>query len=265
MKSNHLLLVPVMFLAILLLTAFSGNNTRYPGGSPAGYTGSPGDGHDCTVCHGGSSSTVDNWITSDIPITGYIAGETYSITVTVSGSGDKGFLVSPQDMEGNILGTLASGSGSKLVGSGGYVTQTNSSSSNPKVWSFSWIAPEQGTGELTFYGAFTVNKPVTKLSTLTVTENYNVSLDENNAIQFSVYPNPASEKLIFSGTIDVSSDVCIRLLDMTGKCIETICDKQVDAGLFNHTYLFGNSLPKGLYLVETSMNARRSIQKVIIR
>lgn len=149
----------------------------YPGGSPAGYTGSPGDGQNCVSCHGGSASTVTNWITSNIPPEGYTPGSTYTITVTVSGTGKKGFEVSPQSVSGTQLGVLAAGTGNHLVGGTKYVTQNSSgSSSGTATWSFSWTAPAAGTGQVTFYGAFTVNKPVTKLSTLVVQENAAVPL-----------------------------------------------------------------------------------------
>jgi hypothetical protein len=163
-------MLPVIAVAGAI-AGFSGDETDYPGGSPAGYTGSPGDGKDCVQCHGGSSSTVDNWITSDIPAEGYTPGDSYTITVTVTGTGKKGFEVSPQDLAGNLLGTLAAGPSNELAGNGKYVTQSSGVNSNPAVWSFTWTAPDAGTGEVTFYGAFTVSEPVTKLSTLTVGEN----------------------------------------------------------------------------------------------
>lgn len=172
MKKYIYVLLPLFTgIIVLFLASFSGDNTDYPGGAPSGYTGSPFDNKDCTQCHGGNSSTVEGWITSDIPPAGYTPGTTYTITVTVSGSGKKGFEVSPHDLSGNLLGTLVAGSGNKLVGGGKYVTQSSSPTSNPSIWTFSWIAPEAGTGEVTFYGAFTVSEPVTKLSTLVVQES----------------------------------------------------------------------------------------------
>ncbi len=144
----------------------------YPSGSPAGYTGSPGDGQHCVSCHGGSAATVSGWITSNIPPAGYTAGSAYTITVTVSGSGKKGFEVSPQSATGTQLGVLAAGTGNKLVGGTKYVTQSSSGSTSSTVsWSFTWTAPVLGTGNVTFYGAFTVGKSNTKLSTLVVSEN----------------------------------------------------------------------------------------------
>lgn len=160
-----------LVLFVSILQAYSGDSTDYPGGSPAGYTGSPGDGKDCKQCHGGTTAAITNWITSDIPAEGYVAGSTYNITVTVTGSGKKGFQVSPQNSSGDLLGTLTAGTGSELNGGGKYVTQSFSVNTNPATWTFGWTAPASGTGEVTFYGAFTLNKPVTKTSSLTVQEH----------------------------------------------------------------------------------------------
>ncbi len=159
-------------VAVLSLLLVTSGVVAYPGGSPAGYTGSPGDGHHCQSCHGGSVATVSGWITSNIPSGGYTAGSTYTLTVTVSGTGKKGFEVSPQNVTGTQLGVFAAGTGNHLVGGTKYVTQNASgSSSGTATWSFSWTAPPAGTGDVTFYGAFTVGKTDTKLSTLTVGES----------------------------------------------------------------------------------------------
>jgi hypothetical protein len=177
MKKSIYFLLPALVLAFVMFASFGGDeNSDYPSGAPAGYTGSPGDGKTCTQCHGGSSSNVTGWITSDIPVEGYAPGATYTITVTLTGSGKKGFEVSPQDAAGNLLGTLAAGTSNHLTGSGKYVTQNSGVNSNPATWSFSWTAPAAGTGDVTFYGAFTVSEPVTKLSTLTVSESTSLPL-----------------------------------------------------------------------------------------
>jgi len=170
-KRIYILVLPII-LIILLLTAFSGNNADYPEGAPAGYTGSPGDGQNCSKsgCHNGTAATVSDWITSDIPPSGYTPGSTYNITVTVTGSGNHGFEVSPQNTAGNLLGTLIAGPGNELTGNGKYVTHSYSQNGNPQSWNFQWVAPATGTGTVTFYGAFCVKKSQTKLSTLIVNE-----------------------------------------------------------------------------------------------
>ena len=140
-------------------------------GAPSGYTGSPGDGHSCTSCHGGSASPVTGYITTNIPGTGYVAGNNYTITVSFTGSGGKGFEVSPQNAAGSQLGTLAPGSGSKLVGGTKYCTHSSKISGSTATWAFTWTAPAAGTGNVTFYGAFAITEATTKTEAVTVSEN----------------------------------------------------------------------------------------------
>jgi len=169
MNRKFYLLIPIV--AVILFTAYGpAYNPDHSNGAPQGYTGSPGDGKNCTNCHGGSASTQAGIITSNIPAQGYSAGSSYTITVSLSGSGNKGFEVSPQNASGTLLGTLTAGSGNKLVGSGKYCTQSSAVGGSSATWNFTWVAPVAGTGNVTFYGAFTITEPVTKLSTLVVNE-----------------------------------------------------------------------------------------------
>lgn len=166
MKNRNLLLLAVGGILLSSFAAF------YPTGAPAGVTGSPGDGSNCSSCHGTAATTTTGWITSNIPVAGYTPGQSYQITATnnMTGSGQYGFEVSPQNNAGTLLGTLTAGTNSKLVGSGKYVTHS-SSSSTIKSWTFSWVAPAAGTGIVTFYGAFARNfTGATTLSTLAVAE-----------------------------------------------------------------------------------------------
>jgi hypothetical protein len=163
-------------LAVMVITiSISGFNTAisYPDGAPAGKTGSPGDGGatcQASGCHSGTPTTVANIITSNVPVTGYVPGTTYTITVTVTGTGKKGFQVSPQNTAGTLLGTLTAGTGNKIVGTK-YVTHTSAKNTASAVWTFQWKAPSAGTGAVTFYGAFAVTQNSTKKSTLVLQED----------------------------------------------------------------------------------------------
>jgi len=263
MKKNLLFILPLFALALILMS-YSGNDTKYPGGSPAGYTGSPGDGQNCQACHGGSVSLVEGWITSDIPVQGYYPGYTYTITVTVSGNGDKGFLVAPQDLQGNLLGTLTSGSGNKLVGGGEYVTQSSGSSQNPKVWNFSWTAPETGVESVTFYGAFTVNKPVTKLSTLTVSEDLTTSTDDLFVSQPRFYPNPSTDFLNVTFDLVKPSSYTVSLYSLEGRKVTTFVEDQAALGNQMVQLYFPEQLPAGLYITEVEVDGKKTTQKVVV-
>jgi hypothetical protein len=141
---------------LVLGVLFIGFNqlNSYPTGAPAGYSGSPADGQTCANCHGGTATTVSNVLTTNVPTVGYTPGQSYTITVAIAGSSArKGFEVSPQNNTGTMVGTIASGTGSTIVGSK-YVTHTSAKTSNPSTWTFTWTAPAKGTGTVNIYGAF---------------------------------------------------------------------------------------------------------------
>lgn len=263
MKSKSLFFLPATILLILVYGF--GGNAKYPGGSPGGYTGSPGDGKDCTQCHGGTASPELNWITSDIPDAGYIPGETYTITATVSGSGDKGFEISPQDESGSLIGTLIAGSGNHLVAGNKAVTQNNASSSNPKIWQFEWIAPEAGTGNVTFYGAFTVNKPVTKLSTYIAHENTGVSINEATSLEAGVYPNPARDKICISYIATDPGHFSVNLICIDGSSYNLIEKKEMPKGLHDIECPLPSGLAAGVYILTLQDNTGFSSIKLFIQ
>lgn len=162
-----------LFLSFVVFSVFNllaPNATSNPTGAPAGNTGSPADGTTCAEsCHGGSAVTQAGLISSNIPTAGYTPGSTYTITASISGSGNKGFQVSPQNTAGTLLGSLIAGTGSKIVGTN-YVTHSSAKSSTAASWTFQWIAPAAGTGSVTFYGAFAITQNTTMKSTLVVNE-----------------------------------------------------------------------------------------------
>lgn len=186
-------------IIIFLTTTFM----MYPTGSPGGYTGSPTDGNNCTFCHGGTATNVQNWISSDIPAQGYTPGNTYQISVTGTGSGNKGFELTAEDISNNKIGIFAAGTGSKLTNSNHAVTHTSANSGNPHTWTFLWTAPQAGSGDVTFYAAIVVGQPNINLTSLAVSENTSSDVLVLNEADIKIKPNPAkniirlkSEKLI---------------------------------------------------------------------
>ncbi len=158
-------------LIAMVLLASSLNALSHGNGAPAGYTGSPGDAKNCTYCHGGTSSNITGFLSTNIPSAGYKADSTYDITVNITGSGNKGFEVSPQKLAGTQVGTMIAGSGSHTTGGTKYVTHTTKKSSNPATWVVQWKAPSAGSGDVTFYMACVVTATVIKLENITVPEN----------------------------------------------------------------------------------------------
>ena len=260
MKKRNLLLT-VSALGLVLLSGFA---AFYPGGAPAGTTGSPGDAKNCTQCHGGTAATAAGWITSTIPVGGYVPGMTYQITATNSlgGSGNYGFEVSPQNAAGTLLGILAAGTNSQLVGSGKYVTHTNSSAT--KAWTFPWTAPARGTGNVIFYGAFARAYPgPTTLSTLTVPEMMNTGISAPTHSTALISPNPGNGH--FTITIPESmrsGDGTLRILSASGKSV--YATKYASKNNSNVVLDLSN-LPKGLYIMTLQNASGNRSDKFILK
>jgi hypothetical protein len=254
---------------IFILGSFGGGKVKYPSGAPSGYTGSPFDGKDCSdpSCHGGTSTAVTGWITSNVPSQGYIPSASYTITVTVTGnSGDnKGFEVSPQAADGTLLGTLTPGSGTKFASSNPkYVTHSSAISTASAVWTMTWVAPAVGVGPVTFYGAFVSAFPNVYHSTLTIPEA-SVGITENqDAIRLRIYPNPVKEVMNISYNLTNPGHIVLSVYDLTGNKILTLLDENQESGKIFRTINLKNDIRKGIYFVKFSSDFSSAFQKILV-
>jgi hypothetical protein len=263
MKKYFTILFPAgAILFVILMAGFGGSDLRNPGGAPAGYTNSPGDGQNCTHCMGGTAMAVTGWITSDIPVSGYIPGSTYIITVTATGSGNKGFQASPQDVQGNLLGTITAGTGNKLVGGGKYVTHNATQTGNPASWNFQWTAPVTGIGEVIFYGSIIVGKLNTKTTTMTVSQS-TVGISAQKLPELSIFPNPAHQSFTVFSSVAESGNVKLDLLDNKGGVVRNLLKESVNAGEFTRTFSIDD--PAGLYFLRIIYGEQARISKIIIQ
>ena len=151
MKKHIFILGSIIAIAILFYPQSTIGKLT---GSPGGKTGSPMDNSDCTSCHNVAGTTVSTTdITSNIPSTGYIPGNTYTITTS---SWADGFEITCEENTGNTkTGTFfnTNPTANQLVNNGNAITHTAAVNSSG-TWSFDWEAPSIGTGDITFYGAF---------------------------------------------------------------------------------------------------------------
>jgi hypothetical protein len=237
----------VCIITAITLSLFSTSANSYPDGAPAGNTGSPADGTTCSKsgCHNGTAVTQAGIITSDIPSSGYKPGASYNITVSLSGSGKKGFQVSPQAVNGDELGSLIAGAGTKILGTK-YITHTAAKTATNSSWTFQWIAPGAGKGTVTFYGAFAITQDATKKSTLVVPEFSTVqSISNEINTKISVYPNPAMDYIQIKLT-DPISHAKAMLFDLSGKLM---LSENIESNEFR---LNVESIPAGSYYLRVT-------------
>ena len=226
----------VVLMFITAIVPFGNEAESSSSGSTGGKTGSPGDNSNCTSCHSGTATTVPGLITSNIPATGYVPGATYTITATITAQGINkfGFQVSPQNLTGVKKGTmvLTNTLETQLTNAGKYITHktAGTSGSGSRTWSFNWIAPAAGNGDVTFYGAFNAANGNNQssgdqitLSSLTVQEDMS-GVKENYAMssRIKVFPNPVEDVLHISSDIPARDVKNVHLLSIDGKLLKEI-------------------------------------------
>lgn len=151
-----------IFVFLISLTEVSRSFTA---GSPNACTGSPADKNSCAQpeCHEGTAVFAPGLISSDIPESGYVPGTTYTIKAVARGIASStrfGFQVSPQNFQGDLMGTMVvtNATETKITGKGKYITQKDLGVEGVanKEYSFQWVAPPAGSGDFCFYACFLI-------------------------------------------------------------------------------------------------------------
>lgn len=244
------------------------------GSAPFGNTGSPFDGGTCARigCHTGGPAQTNQIvsITGNIPALGYTPGETYNMTVTMSNGGSRfGFSLSPQTVQGALVGTLiASGAGTTLNGPGGkYLTHTSTgtSGSGSKSWSFQWTATDVST--VTFYGSynFADNNGSTSGDLIVAhTQTFNRSpatgVNEAATNRLEIFPNPVVDEINIKMS-DVDEVIMVTLMGIDGR---VLIKERYNQGNIRIS-ISDRNVPSGLYLLALERGQERTVRKVMVR
>ena len=252
-------------------------------GAPAGHAGGPGEsGATCRSCHAGPALTaVPGIISSTIPATGYVPGQTYTISAAIARPGHTkfGFQISPQNVAGTKMGTMIiTNPQTKLVGGGSkYITHTGSGNTSPDSisWSFDWTAPAAGSGEVTFYGAFNVTNANNNTTGDTViTSSLGVQEEVfmgtrpllTEAAELTVFPNPATDQVSVSYHLRQPENVRLQLLDILGRPVADWQPGQQGAGAHTRTLpLDRGRLSAGIYVLQLQTASRFAASLVQIQ
>ncbi len=231
----------------ILITVFFVSSALNNGGSPGHKTGSPLDGISCTQCHGGTASSQTGWISSDIPASGYIAGQTYTIiaTGTHSGAVKMGFeLTSETSSAKTGTFTITNTTETKMISANDAVTNTssgNTASSGTKSWTIDWTAPAQGTGDVDFYAAFnaangngSTTGDIIYTSSLLAQENISSNINDNENKILSIYPNPTTDFINISTEANTA-----KIYDIKGNIVNNYSNtSKIDLSGFNNGIYF---------------------------
>lgn len=269
-----------LLLTLTFVVSFTADmlwNTAHtnPTGAPAGHTGSPADGLTCgssPACHNNNNPTINNDILiSNIPSAGYTPGQTYTFQVSFTGSGNKGFQVSPQRANGQYMGTLintttAGAARTQIVGTK-YITHGIAQSSSTASWTFNWTAPAAGSGPVTFYGAYVAGRfGIHGKAAVTFAENLATSVQEQaKKSAFNIYPNPVREKINLDYSLDQNAWVVITVYDITGKKMFDLLRQEQAAGDYQQSFELSGQLSAGMYFLTLDKGSKKFSQKFLVR
>ncbi len=291
MKRSIATIVTLLFSISFVLLQMGQDvaHTKLTGsGNGGGNTGSPGDnGQTCADafgCHTDNNpipNSQDASISTDIPSGGYVPGNTYTITASITQNGHVrfGFELTAEDDGGNKVGSFAStDSETQLTNGSDAVTHTNSgiSGTDSKSWSVEWTAPNANTGDVNFYGAFNVadnnNQPTgdqIHLDSTQVQEDTAASLIPSRDLMtggssLSLAPNPAKDRVRISGLSEEHGNGRILLRDLQGRVVEELYEGKLSRHQDGLMLDLEQDIPAGAYLMEVQGNEAHSVERILI-
>jgi hypothetical protein len=256
------ILLPFLFLVLLSLVYFQFSElVAFSSIPPSGRAGAPNDGSSCIGCHSGSQPVnLMGVIESDIPVEGYVPGETYSITIASGaerqGATRYGFQLTPQDDQGNLVGSLTQVSGTSVTGNGKYISHNGAQSTSSPNWTFEWTAPQAGAGDFSFYvcvvaansnGSSSGDEVI--LSSMEIQENQTTS----SANVFVQAPKIFATQEILS--VEHSKLEAINMYDLNGKLVSSNSFPSVITDISN--------LKSGMYIVTIKAQGKWFREKII--
>jgi hypothetical protein len=250
---KSLLIIPVsIVLAIFFYPTTSISNA---GGSPGGKTDSPSDGASCTGCHYAGAGT-GAIITTNIPANGYTPNQVYTITANINHSGINkfGFEITAEKNSGNTkTGSflVTNSAEMKFVNNNTAITHKSggTSGNGSRTWAMDWEAPNTGTGDVTFYGAFiAANGNGNNMGDTYHSTNLTVS----EAIVNSVSNLSAQNDFTFNTvTKTIETIKTVSVYDINGKLVFSTNEKLTNISHLN----------KGIYILKSE----NKTQKIIIK
>lgn len=270
MKKTFTLVILSSFSWLMLTSSFENSAGK------AGYTGSPGE-TTCSTsgCHStfapntqGGSITISapgmtNWQ--------YVPGETYTISVTVAETGRSLFglgfeaLTSGNDNAGNLI----PGAGTQIltrfvqgVSRRNITHQDNAGlSPNSHTFTFTWEAPTENIGNVTFYTAGnaannnnTASGDHIYSTSQVITPATSVGINEiGNTIDLVMFPNPVVNTLNMNYSVRKSGRAEAVIYDTMGKKVLNVFARDVQPGSYSEI-IDVSVLSKGQYILHFAVD-----------
>jgi len=283
MKKGILLSIFAISLLAILTSGTTDDNGK------AGYTNSPGESN-CTVgCHStfalnsGSGSVS---VTSNIPSWEYTPGQSYSISLTVAHTGRSLFGLGFEALTSTNAnaGTLTAGTGSQIktktvsgVSRRNIVHQLGggSGTTDSHTFTFSWLAPTAGTGNVTFYyagvaadGSNGNKQDYVYTGSQVVTEFVAPSgVHElvNGVNDVRIYPNPVKNEFILNYSLAENARVESGIYSLTGQLVQVISNDNQTKGHQSELVNLNENIGTGVYILYIRAGETTRTQKIIVQ
>ncbi len=237
-------------------------------GASTGKTGAPGESN-CTECHTGSvqSGTTENLLlvgNAGGPITSYVPGQSYTVTLSMSSSpSKKGMQVTALNSSNQAAGSFSTITGGGVAitnGSGKTYANHTAASTLPTFpgWAWTWTAPATNVGPVDFYvatnkangngnnsGDLIYLSSHTYGSTVGIEENKIEVVGEFNA-SFSV--ENSTIYIQYSSLINGKNHV--NVVDMNGRSVLNMNMGTSSVGVNKDMIILPEYIKNGMYIVQ---------------
>lgn len=283
MRKKSLLFTATTAIIYLTISSYSGGPAHNGTGN---MTGSPGSAGNCTSCHSGGGGTTTGAIqvrlksagVSSTPVTSYIAGETYIITITggnpTAGLDDFGFQFTALKSSDNTttgtysnLGTMVHGfpaTNSTLVEHNAPIPKTG----GVYEVSFDWTAPATGVGGINMYAIinavnddnFQTGDKASGTISLALVDKTSVATVTSEVV-VKIFPNPVVNTL----TIDLDKAdagmYTIQAYNMSGATVASM-EMNIGPGNYKGTVNTSDWVP-GMYFISIQKDGYKHVVPVV--
>jgi hypothetical protein len=280
-------IVLFFWAAFVVTTSIAFINKKNSAGK-AGFTGSPGEGT-CSAavggCHSGGSSTASSVTISSTPAFAnneYVPGATYTMEVTVSAAGFTKFgfgceVLTATNTNAGIMQNQGIGTKFLTAPNGrknATQTTTQTGSTGFFTFSFEWVAPAAGVGNITFYyagnavnGTGGTGGDLGMNGSAVINEASTVGIKEFSknieSLTISAFPNPANEFINITYDLTSSQNVGIEIVNTQGIVIKTIDNGYENSGKQSH-FLGLKTITSGVYFLRVKADNVVIGQKTIM-
>ena len=268
-----------------IIEGFSHKTALNANGAPGGKTGAPGE-TNCTQCHAamggaqdGSSQNILTVADGITPITSYVPGQTYNVTLTLqSNPAKRGFSATALDGTNTMAGTFTgSAIGKTQVNAASgreYATHTvdgnEASELTSGFWLWEWTAPATDVGQVTFYVASneandngTSTGDVIYTSFHPINSAAGVEEVEETISALTAGFSAANNKLILDFTTISTDDMYVNVVDMNGR---SVYQRALGSAMIgeNHEEVAMPSIKNGMYVVHFFVGNRATSKKIMV-